>query len=51
MYLLIIGVILAAVFLLYSAVNERLKAMEKQLAVMRETIESFKKVKRLQNGK
>jgi ribosomal protein L7/L12 len=42
MNFIIMGAILAAGFLIYSAMNERFKAMEKQLAVMRETIESLK---------
>lgn len=43
MNFLIIGVVLAAMFLLYSSVNERFKAMEKQMAAMRKTIDALRK--------
>jgi len=43
MNLLIIGVVLAAMLLLYSSVNERFKAMEKRMAAMQKNIDALRK--------
>ncbi|CEG22421.1 hypothetical protein BN1080_01349 [Planococcus massiliensis] len=43
MNILIVGVVLAAMLLLYASVNERFKTMEKQMAAMRKTIDALRK--------